>query len=250
MVLEKKMLKNCILIMLLPLFLSGCLKQGKTSPRLVMFVGIDVSGSYKSTPHFNDSLRFLSRYIHLHINGKLDQPKDLFVGTIGGKRGGKRKTFFPIESFQNKSVKGIERKLRQIFAQAKEDPITDFNAFFEQAALMIKERKLILRPISLVLLTDGIPDFKGIKGDRRYKKIQLKPLENLSRNVTVRVLYTTPNAAHGWQNLVPRKRVKVWTQDAPVMGEWKEVFRLKNKSKRINWIKRNVNFPVRLKRVD
>jgi len=48
------------------------------------------------------------------------------------------------------------------------------------------------------------------------------PLEYLSRNITLRILYTDAVTAKSWRDEVPRKRIKVWTQDAVVMAEWKD----------------------------
>src|SRR2546426_7684967 len=49
----------------------------------------------------------------------------------------------------------------------------------------------------------------------------LSPLEYLSRNVTVRLLYADPPIAQLWENKVPRKRVRLWTQDSEVMKGWR-----------------------------
>src|SRR5947208_13759038 len=55
----------------------------------------------------------------------------------------------------------------------------------------------------------------------KYKRVDLSPLEYLSRNVTVRLLYADPPIAQLWENKVPRKRVRLWTQDSEVMKGWR-----------------------------
>ena len=54
----------------------------------------------------------------------------------------------------------------------------------------------------------------------RYAKIDVSPIEYLSRNVTIRLLYAQPTQAQNWEKLVPRNRVKIWTQDEQVMAGW------------------------------
>ena len=52
------------------LFLPACNHpQQDAGPRMNLFVGIDISGSYRRSAHFNDSLRFLSYYIYGHMHG-------------------------------------------------------------------------------------------------------------------------------------------------------------------------------------
>src|SRR5689334_22309101 len=82
--------------------------------RTALFVGIDVSGSFHSTGHYPDALRFLAQYIHGHLNGLggLEPIKALFVGSIGGNRFEETKAFRPIEDFRGKSVAQIEADLK------------------------------------------------------------------------------------------------------------------------------------------
>ena len=115
----------------------------------------------------------------------------------------------------------IAQKLREIFPKGKDNPITDFNAFIEQVSSTVKNRRLVLRPISIVLISDGVPDVPA-EGGTDYKSIRLQPLETLSRNITVRLLYTSAEVGKNWQTKVRRSRVKVWTQDAAVMVSWKD----------------------------
>src|SRR5258705_13400881 len=191
--------------------------------RLVVFIGVDISGSFMDGVYFDDSVEFLARYIHAHLNGLggMEIPNAMFVGSIGGAKVGEAKTLFPIQSFQDRTVEEIEAQLRILFPRKQENPFTDFNAYFAQVAEMVDSKKLILKPISIVLITDGRPDLGGMSRSAKFRSIRLKPLENLSRNITLRVLYTDAVTAKSWRDEVPRKRVKVWTQGAIVMTEWK-----------------------------
>src|SRR5438105_7501811 len=111
-------------------------------------------------------------------------------------------------------------------------------------------------PRSIVLMTDGVPDVGGNTRDERFRNLNLKPLEGLSRNITVRVLYTDAVTAKSWRDEVPRKRVKVWTQDAVVMTEWKDPRTtlpgrpIAEQARFFSWVRDNVDFQPRLRRVD
>src|SRR5207245_8209072 len=121
-----------------------------------------------------------------------------------------------------KSPAQIASDLRAWFPQ--EDPITDFNAFFQRAALHVKRNNLVLAPLNVVLFSDGEPDYPGagrLSVEDKYKRVDLSPLEYLSRNVTARLLYADPPIAQLWENKVPRKRVRLWTQDSEVMKGWR-----------------------------
>jgi len=237
---------------------AGCGKMDQPpKPRLVMFVGVDVSGSFMRGPHFQDSMDFLARYLYAHLKGLegLEMPSALFVGRLGGLRKGEAKSLFPIEVFQDKSVEEIRAKLEEIIPGKKEDPYTDLNAFVEQVCDTVKNRKMVLKPISVVMVSDGIVDLPGQKG-KDYRKIDLSPLEKLSRNVTVRLLYTDAVVGKKWQDEIKRRRVKVWTADAVVMETWKDpkIFLpdtpMEGQGKFLGWVKSNVDFGVRMKRVD
>ena len=222
-----------------------------------MFIGVDISGSFVRGGNFDDSINFLATYIYSHLNGNgsLEVPNVLFVGSIGGAKADEPKTFFPIQTFENKSIEEIKAKLGEIFPKDKLNPFTDYNAFFQQVALTVQKRNLILRPISIVMVSDGIPDVKK-DGKTDFRSLDLKPLENLSRNVTVRVLYTNAVVGQNWQTSVKRKRVKVWTQDDEVMTTWKDpkIFlpeiSFAEQDKFFAWVHDNVDFGVRAMRVD
>lgn len=226
--------------------------------RLVMFVGVDISGSFLQGDYFDDSIEFLARYIHAHLHGHggMEVPYAMFVGSIGGVKTGEPKTLFPIQMFQDRTVEQIEDQLRFLFPRETQNPFTDYNAYFEQVADMIETKRLILKPVSIVLVTDGKPDLGGTSKQERFRNIRLKPLENLSRNITLRVLYTDAVTAKSWRDEVPRKRVKVWTQDAIVMAEWRDPKTLvpdaphARQDKFFAWVRDNVDFQPRLQRVD
>ncbi len=234
---------------------------GANRGRLVMFIGVDISGSFMRGKYFNDSIEFLARYIHAHLNGlgEMEVPHSLFVGSIGGVKKDEAKTLYPIEKFQDRTVEQIEAELREIFPVGRVNTYTDFNSFFSQVGDMIDQKKLLLKPISIVLLTDGNPDLADAGGRNtsdKFRKLTVTPLEGLSRNITIRVLYTDAVTAKCWRDQVPRKRVKVWTQDAVVMAEWKDPRMMvpgkpfEQQAKFFAWVRDNVDFTPRLKRVD
>jgi len=239
----------------------GCEVLGKTdgapNPRLSMFVGVDVSGSFISGPYFDDSIEFLANYIFCHLNdvGGLERPNALFVSSIGGARADEPKTFFPIQTFENKSVEEIATTLRVMFSKSEPNPFTDYNAFFEQVAYMVKSKNLVLRPIAIVMVSDGIPDVKR-NGTTDYDSIVVKPLERLARSVTVRLLYTSAVVGKNWQTQIKRQRVKVWTQDAEVMVSWNDPkimipnTPLGEQPHFFEWVRDNVDFGVRARRVN
>jgi len=255
----KKMKYAAAPLVMIVLILGGCsfFKNGDPKPRLSMCIGVDISGSFMNSPYYDDSIGFLAKYIysHMHGLGGMEVPNALFLSSIGGARANEPKTFFPKQTFENKSVKEIEAKLSKIFPREKSNPFTDYNAFFEQIALTVKNKNLVLRPITVVMVSDGIPDLSS-PGGNDYKSIVVNPLERLARSVTVRLLYTSPTVGRNWQTKVKRRRVKVWTQDAEVMVSWKDpqiYLRgrpLEKQDRYFAWIKDNVDFGVRARRVD
>ena len=231
--------------------------EAKPKPRLTMFIGVDISGSFIKSGYYQDSLDFLAYYLYGHLNGigGLEIPNVMFVSSIGGATADEPKTFYPIQTFENKSVPEIRATLGKIFPPNISNPFTDYNAFFEQCALMVRNRNLVLRPISIVMLSDGKPDVKR-EGKTDFRSLELKPLERLARNVTVRLLYTDAVVGTQWQVKVPRRRVKVWTQDAEVMVSWKDPkilqpeTPLEEQKHFFAWVQDNVDFGVRARRVD
>jgi hypothetical protein len=242
------------------LSLAGCeALEGRTqtdTPRACMFIGVDVSGSFMNGPHFDDSLDFLAHYIYAHLNGLggAERPASLFVSSIGGARVDEAKTFYPIQTFENKSIEEIEQTLREMFPRDAPNPFTDYNAFFEQVSYTVRSKNLVLRPITVVMVSDGIPDVTR-DGKADYHAVVVSPLERLARSVTVRLLYTDAVVGKHWQTQVPRRRVKIWTQDADVMISWRDPKIMEpgkpfdEQPRFYDWLSDNVDFGVRAHRV-
>jgi hypothetical protein len=224
-------------------------------PASTLVVGIDVSGSFRQSGQFEDALEYASLYIYARLNGLggLRPATSIFVGSLGGERAGEAKTFHPIQDLTGKSPEMIEEDLRLWFAES--DPITDFNAFFERVAVHVKRNNLVLSPLSVVMFSDGVPDFPGVRvaNDSLYARIDLEPLDYLSRSVTVRLLYASPLVSQSWEKNVPRKRVRLWTQDAEVMQGWRrhmiEGVEPEEQDGLWDWTREIVDFRVRRTRV-
>ncbi len=219
--------------------------------RNTLVVGIDVSGSFRAA-HYEDAIEFAAYYIYGHLNGLggLRQPTALFVGSVGGERPGQVKSFHPIHDFQGKSVDEIAADLRQWFPP--EDALTDFNTFFDRVATLVKRQNLVLAPLNVVVMSDGVPDISVPAGDTLgpYEQLDLSPLEYISRSVTVRLLYPTPTVAVRWERGVDRRRVRLWTLDGQVMTGWREQLGsaegMPESQERLwTWIADNVDFRVR-----
>jgi hypothetical protein len=222
------------------------------TPRQTLFIGLDTSGSFQRAG-YEDALAFLAHYIYGHLNGLggLSRPRDLFVAGIGGNDADETKAFRPIHDFTDKSVEQIERDLRQWFPPT--DTMTDFNAFFRRIAGIARERNLLLRPVSVVVVTDGVPDVSGPTAapgsPEVYRQIDLAPLEYLARSVTVRVAYTSPPVSERWRTLVPRQRVRLWTVEHEVMKGWRTQLKPEappaEQERLWRWVRENVDFRVR-----
>ena len=247
-----------VLIVAALLLTSGCASPEAEEPRLSLFVGVDVSGSFTTKPDFKDSLRFLSYYIHGHLHGTggVEKVRALFVGSLGGDVANEPKTFYPIQVFERKSVPEIEAKLKELFS-TRGNFLTDFNAFFKRTSEVVQKQNLLLAPVAVVIVTDGVPEVARKKGGKvvqaAYDQIDVSPLEFLARNVTVRVLYPTPIVAAAWEREIPRQRVRIWPVEAEVMKGWHE--QLENQSspeeeKRLwKWIQDIVDRRVRRQRI-
>ena len=233
--------------------LGGCKRpENAPPPRWTLVVGLDVSGSYRDNPHFNESIDFAALYIYAHVHGLggLRQATDVFVGSLGGERVGEPKTFHPIQDFTGKSPEQIASDLRTWFPDI--DPLTDFNAFFQRVAVHIKRQNLVLAPLNIVMFSDGLPDLPGARRmtpQELYSKVDISPLEYLSRSVTVRLLYATPSVAQNWERLVPRQRVRIWTQDEQVMEGWRRFLQAgvvpERQDSLWSWVDKIVDFRVR-----
>jgi hypothetical protein len=221
-------------------------------PRSTLVIGLDVSGSFRDSPHFNDAIDFAAYYIYAHLHGLhgLQQSTDIFVGSLGGERPDQPKTFHPIQDLTGKSPEQIAHDLRAWFQDV--DPLTDFNAFFERVAVHIKRENLVLAPLNIVMFSDGMPDIPGasrMSATQLYHKVDLSPIEYLSRSVTVRLLYATPSIAQNWERLVPRSRVRIWTQDSDVMQGWRRQMvagvSMERQDSLLSWMQHIVDFRVR-----
>ena len=248
--------KKIVAVSFILLTITAC-STGEVKPRLSMFIGVDISGSFIKGGHFDDSLDFLAHYIYGHLNGigSLEKPNTLFVSSIGGASADEPKTFYPIQTFQHKSVEEIRSRLDEIFPKNQVNRFTDYNAFFEQVELTVRNKNLLLRPITVVMVSDGRPDIKK-EGQTNFSSIVVKPLESLARNTTIRLLYTDAVTGKNWQTAIPRNRVKIWTQDADVMVSWRDPKILQpeidfeQQDRFFAWVEDNVNFGVRARRVD
>ena len=234
--------------------LAGCgLDSGQRKARVTLFVGVDTSGSFQRSGAHDDAMAFLAYYIYGHLNelGGLDRPRELFVGAIGGRDPNEPKAFHPIQDFEGKSVQAIEHDLRAWFAPS--DSLTDFNPFFKQVARIVKERNLVLAPITLTVVTDGVPDFSVARAKAgsadQYKRIDLTPLEYLSRRMSVRLAYVSPQVGKNWRELVPHQRVRLWTVDAEIMKGWRAQTdpggAVADQERLWAWIEHNVDYRVR-----
>lgn len=233
---------------------AGCnLQPAERKPKMTLFIGVDASGSFKNSGYYDNALKFLSHYIYgyLHELGGLAKPQALFVGSVGGRSPSEPKTFHPIHDFEGKDLGQIETDLRTWFPPL--DTLTDFNSFFQEVARIAKERNLILAPITVMLVSDGVPDVTsaGAKAGSSalYEQIDLNPLEYLSHNITVRLTYVNPKVGEQWRTHVPRQRVRLWTVDAEVMKGWEQQLQdgvdTAQQARFWKWLQDNVDFRVR-----
>jgi hypothetical protein len=234
---------------------SSCAPSGEPAkPAPVTYViGIDVSGSFRDAKLYDDAVDFAATYIFAHLNGYggLRVPTSLFVGSVGGARPGEPKSFHPINDFQGRTVEQIAADIRTWFPPT--DPYTDFNAFFQRVSGLIKERGLILAPLNVIVLSDGVPDLTPgthlSPGENAYGRIDMSPLEYLSRSVTVRLLYASPTVGDDWKRRVKRKRVRFWSEEAQVMQGWHTQMKpgvpLEQQASLWKWMEDNVDLRVR-----
>ncbi|MFL5561728.1 MAG: hypothetical protein ACJ79K_09665 [Gemmatimonadaceae bacterium] len=251
---RRRTLAGCFALGALGLTLAGCGAASANDARVArstLVIGIDVSGSFESRGRYESSIDFAANYLYAHIHGLggLKQPTAVFVGSVGGEKPGETKSFQPIDTFRNMSVAEIAAYLRKEYPS--NDGLTDFNPFFERVGTLVKRQNLVLSPLNIVVLTDGLPDNPSEKNDSlsKYKKIDVSGLEYLSKNTTVRVLYPRPTVAVHWEKLVPRRRVRMWTVDDEVMATWKSHYhqgaRPEDQVELWKWINDNVDFRVR-----
>src|SRR5260370_15086457 len=161
-------------------------------------------------------------YPPVHVLDGMRQATDVFVGSLGGERVGEPKTFHPIQDFTGKSPEQISADIQGWFS--KPDRLSDCNACFQVVAVHVKRQNLVLAPLNIVMFSDGMPDIPGasrMSADQLYGKIDLGPLEFLSRSVSVRLLYASPTIAQNWERRAKRTRVRLWTQDSTEMQGWR-----------------------------
>jgi hypothetical protein len=246
-------MKNNNLIYLFTCFvLLSCnyTAKSKKTQKNTLFVGIDVSGSFASSKSFTKGISYLSYYIYGHLQGKgdLTRPTDLYVGGIGGNEREDPQAFFPIHDFDGLSPKKIEEKLVKEFSSQR-DNLTDFNTFFLRIKTMVKQKNLVLSPISIVMLTDGVPEIARGKTKRAikqaYSKINLEHLEYLARNISIRILYATPKVGNNWRSYVPTSRIKIWTIEPETMNGWTDQLARNGKSGLWKWTKDNIDLRIR-----
>ncbi len=226
--------------------------EERRTPKSTLVIGIDVSGSFRQ--HYDDAIDFAAHYLYGHLNGMggLRVPTAVFVASVGGGVPGEAKSFQPVHTFKGKSVDEIRDTLKELFPP--EDSFTDFNSFFDRVATLVKRRGLVLAPVNMVVLSDGIPDVTNRdSAAARFENIDLSPLEYLSRNVTIRLLYASPTTSVDWERRVQRRRVRMWTVDAPVMVGWREQLEdgvpLDGQDALWSWVEDNVDFRVRSRRL-
>jgi len=227
-------------------------EPGAAKPRQTLFIGLDTSGSFR-TAGYKDAVEFLAYYIYGHLNelGGLARIRELFVAAIGGKAADDPKAFHPIHDFAGKEIVQIEADLRAWFPP--NDTLTDFNAFFRQVARIAKERNLLLTPITVLVVSDGIPDvpIPNVKAGSpaMYQQIDLSPLEFLSKNLTVRLIYASPKVDENWRKLIPRQRVRLWAVEAEVMKGWRKQMEPgrepADQARFWKWVRENVDYRVR-----
>lgn len=229
----------------------GCAPpQSQTTPRNTLVLGIDVSGSFRRG--YDDAIDFAAYYLYGHLNGLggLRVPTAVFVGSVGGEVPGEVKSFHPIQDFQNKSIDQIAADLRTWFPPM--DALTDFNPFFDRVATLVKRQNLVLAPLNIIILSDGLPDAGRAHARDTvgpFGRLNVDPLEYLSRNVTVRLLYASPTTGARWERGIQRRRVRLWTQDDEVMAGWRTQLAQgqppEAQEKLWAWISDNVDFRVR-----
>jgi len=219
----------------------------------LLFIGVDTSGSFGNSGHYDNALSFLAHYIYGHLNelGGLEQPEAMFVTSVGGKSSHEPKRFHPIHELEGKDVTQIEELLKEWFPST--DVKTDFTPFFKEVVRMTKEQSLVPKPVSIMIITDGTLDssVRELRTDEKklYEYIDLKPLEYLSRNVTLRLAYISPKIGAHWRAHVPRHHVRLWTVDADVMKGWHSQIRtgipMEEQNKLWYWLRDNVDYRVR-----
>src|SRR5207247_9025759 len=97
-------------------FQSGQQSSQQRKAPMTLFIGVDVSGSFKHD--YDNAMIFLAHYIygHLHELGGLAKPQALFVASTGGKKSGEPKSFHPFHASEREDIAEITTDLRHWFA--------------------------------------------------------------------------------------------------------------------------------------
>src|ERR1044072_4211792 len=114
---------------LLPLGLVGCKPPANAPPpRNTLVVGLDISGSFRKSGHFDEAMRYASLYIYAHVNGigGIKPTTAVFVGSLDGEHVGQPKSFHPIQDLTQKTPEQTEKALRAWFPE--DTPLPAFNA--------------------------------------------------------------------------------------------------------------------------
>ena len=180
-----------------------------------LFVAVDATGTL-AHERYDDAMAFLAWYVHGRVNGLggLPVPGDLVVTAVASTSEAPVRS---VEDFVGRSVAEIEADLRAWFPPG--DGPRDFTAFFRRVARTVAERHLVLTPITVLVLTDGVPGKRAAAS--AYREIDLRPLDFLARRITVRLAWTSPPVAERWRSLAQRARVRLWTVDQEVMKSWR-----------------------------
>ena len=102
-----------------------------------------------------------------------------------------------------------------------------------------------------MVVSDGIPDVPNVKpgSPDSFKTIDLRTLEFLSRNLTVRLIYASPKVGDYWRRLIPRQRVRFWAVEREVMVGWRAQVKPDADPARQDrlwqWVRDNVDYRVR-----
>lgn len=203
--------------------LAGCIpsaERGRVA-RSTLVIGIDRGGDFVREGRYDSSMDFAANYLYAHLRGlgALARPTSVFVGSIDQPADSAELDFRSIETFAEMSVAQIAAYLRREFPPRS--GTSEFTPFVRRVESLVKREDLVLVPLTVILLTDGLPaPAGGTDSTGAYAAIDLSSLEYLARTVTVRVLYPSPAVAAQWQQTVPRRRVRMLTVGNEVMAAW------------------------------
>ena len=104
--------------------------------------------------------------------------------------------------------------------------------------------------VQIALRETDVPDGSIKSGTpASYQRIDLSPLDYLSKNVTVRLVYASPKVGDNWRKLVKRDRVRFWAVEHDVMKGWRGQMKadadLAAQDRFWKWVRDNVDYRVR-----